>query len=56
VLRAVPPVCRALNVGRGQGLLTRRLAERCEEVIGIDIDSDKLPVNRNAVLRIFNGM
>jgi ubiquinone/menaquinone biosynthesis C-methylase UbiE len=43
VLRAAPPGCRrALDVGCGQGLLTRRLAERCEEVIGIDIDSDTL--------------
>ena len=39
----VPPRCRrALDVGCGQGLLARRLAGRCEEVIGIDVDHDTL--------------
>jgi len=43
VLRSVPPGCRrALDVGCGQGLLTRRLAALCEEVVGIDIDHDTL--------------
>src|SRR5579872_142471 len=43
VLRSVPPNCRrALDVGCGQGLLTRRLASCCEQVIGIDIDPDTL--------------
>ena len=43
VLRSVPLSCRrALDVGCGQGLLARRLAERCEEVIGLDIDHDTL--------------
>jgi 2-polyprenyl-3-methyl-5-hydroxy-6-metoxy-1,4-benzoquinol methylase len=43
VLRSVPPSCRrALDVGCGQGLLTRRLAGRCAEVIGIDIDPETL--------------
>jgi ubiquinone/menaquinone biosynthesis C-methylase UbiE len=43
VLRSVPPRCRrALDVGCGQGLLARRLAACCQEVIGIDIDRDTL--------------
>jgi len=37
VLKQVPPGCkRALDVGCGRGMLTQRLAERCEEVVGID--------------------
>ena len=41
VLRLAAPGCaRALEVGCGQGLLARRLAKRCEEVIAIDIDSN----------------
>jgi ubiquinone/menaquinone biosynthesis C-methylase UbiE len=43
VLRSIPPNSkRALDVGCGQGLLTRRLAENCEKVIGIDIDRNTL--------------
>jgi SAM-dependent methyltransferase len=41
VLTAAPPGCRrALDVGCGQGLLARRLAQRCQEVIAIDMDHD----------------
>jgi ubiquinone/menaquinone biosynthesis C-methylase UbiE len=37
ILNAVPPGCRtALDVGCGDGLLARRLAERCATVTGID--------------------
>lgn len=37
VLGAIPPNCRrALDVGCGRGLLARKLAARCGEVIGID--------------------
>ena len=43
VLRSVPPGCRrALDVGCGQGLLARRLAQHCQEVIAIDNDHDAL--------------
>ena len=43
VLRSVAPNCRrALDVGCGQGLLAKRLAGCCEEVIGIDLDHDTL--------------
>jgi SAM-dependent methyltransferase len=43
LLHAVPPNCRrALDVGCGQGQLTRQLAPHCEEVIGIDADRDTL--------------
>ncbi|SRR6266700_928158 len=39
VLRSVPHrAARALDVGCGQGLLARRLAGYCDEVIGIDVD------------------
>jgi SAM-dependent methyltransferase len=39
VLRSVPANCRlALDVGCGTGVLARRLADRSEKVIGIDID------------------
>jgi len=40
VLRALPPNCqRALDVGCGRGALARKLAAHCEEVVGIDADS-----------------
>lgn len=36
-MRAIPVNCgRALDVGCGEGLLSRKLAERCARVIGID--------------------
>ena len=39
ILRAVPPGCaRALDVGCGRGLLARKLAQRCDQVIAIDAD------------------
>ena len=38
ILGAVPAGCgAALEVGCGDGLLARRLAERCAEVTGIDL-------------------
>ena len=41
VFRALPPNCqRALDVGCGRGALVRKLAACCEEVIGIDTDSE----------------
>jgi 2-polyprenyl-3-methyl-5-hydroxy-6-metoxy-1,4-benzoquinol methylase len=40
VLNAVPANCqRALDIGCGRGLLTRKLALRCHEVVGIDSDA-----------------
>ena len=43
VLRLAGPGCqRALDVGCGQGLLARRLAQRCREVVAIDIDRDAI--------------
>jgi ubiquinone/menaquinone biosynthesis C-methylase UbiE len=43
VLRAVPAGCkRALDVGCGQGVLARRLAQHCGELVAIDIDQDAL--------------
>jgi 2-polyprenyl-3-methyl-5-hydroxy-6-metoxy-1,4-benzoquinol methylase len=43
VLQAVPPNCgRALDVGCGQGQLARKLAQRCTEVIAIDVDEGAL--------------
>lgn len=38
VLRSVTPNCqRALDVGCGEGWLTRKLATCCQEVVGIDL-------------------
>jgi SAM-dependent methyltransferase len=43
ILRAVPPRCaRALDVGCGAGLLTHKLAQQCDQVIGIDADAETL--------------
>lgn len=43
VLDAVPTPChRALDVGCGQGFLLSELAERCDEVVGIDPDETAL--------------
>src|SRR5690349_21067719 len=40
ILRAVPAGCgAALEVDCGDGLLASRLAERCAEVIAIDLDA-----------------
>jgi SAM-dependent methyltransferase len=48
VLRWAGPGCqRALDVGCGQGLLARMLAERCQEVVAIDIDRDVIARARN---------
>jgi ubiquinone/menaquinone biosynthesis C-methylase UbiE len=49
VLDAVPPRCRrALDVGCGQGTLARQLAQRCDEVVGIDLDHEALAHARAA--------
>lgn len=49
VLNAVPSDChRALDVGCGEGLLARRLAAHCGEVVGIDADHDTLERARAA--------
>jgi SAM-dependent methyltransferase len=43
VLSRVRPGCgRALDVGCGQGLLARQLAQHCQEVVAIDIDRDTI--------------
>ncbi len=43
VLGAVPSPCRrALDVGCGRGELARKLAQRCDEVIAIDVDGECL--------------
>lgn len=47
ILRNVPPSCgRALDVGCGDGVLVRRLAVRCGEVVGIDQDARMIRVAR----------
>ena len=39
ILKSVPPHCRrALDVGCGEGLLARQLAQRCRQVVAIDTD------------------
>jgi SAM-dependent methyltransferase len=48
-LNAVPQPCRrALDVGCGQGLLVQKLAQRCDEVVGIDLDGPTLTQARSA--------
>ena len=43
ILQAIPAGCgRALDVGCGRGILTGRLANRCEQVVGIDVDCNAL--------------
>ena len=40
ILAAVPPACvSALDVGCEEGLLARRLAGRCQQVTGLDVDA-----------------
>src|SRR6266568_2794621 len=47
ILGAVPAPCaRALEVGCGDGLLARRLAERCAEVTAIDRDARMIALAR----------
>lgn len=49
VVRSVPPRSRrALDVGCGTGLLARRLAEHCEEVVAIDVDDSVISRARTA--------
>jgi 2-polyprenyl-3-methyl-5-hydroxy-6-metoxy-1,4-benzoquinol methylase len=49
VLQALPgDCCRALDVGCGTGLLARRLADRCGEVVAIDADAGTLSRARAA--------
>jgi SAM-dependent methyltransferase len=48
-LNAVPQHSRrALDVGCGQGLLVQKLAQRCQEVTGIDLDGPTLAHARSA--------
>ena len=48
ILRAVPTRCRAaLEVGCGDGMLARRLAERCGEVTAIDRDARMIALARS---------
>jgi ubiquinone/menaquinone biosynthesis C-methylase UbiE len=47
ILNAVPPGCdTALDVGCGDGLLAGRLAERCQQVTGIDRDPRMITLAR----------
>jgi 2-polyprenyl-3-methyl-5-hydroxy-6-metoxy-1,4-benzoquinol methylase len=52
VLGAVPRDCRrALDVGCGEGRLASELAERCGEVVGIDVHAPRLARARAACVR-----
>lgn len=52
ILGAVPPGCRtALDVGCGDGLLARRLADRCAQVTGVDRDPRMIALARAAAPR-----
>jgi 2-polyprenyl-3-methyl-5-hydroxy-6-metoxy-1,4-benzoquinol methylase len=61
VLQAVPEGCRrALDVGCGTGLLARRLAEHCDEVVAIDAHAATLScaiaaTGRNSQVSFVNG-
>ena len=47
ILAAVPPGCaRALDVGCGEGMLARQLADRVPEVVGIDRDAASVAAAR----------
>jgi SAM-dependent methyltransferase len=47
ILRAVPPGCgTALDIGCGDGMLVRKLAERCAHVTGIDVDAGMIALAR----------
>lgn len=47
ILDALPPACRrALDVGCGEGALTRQLRERVPEVVGIDVDAASVDLAR----------
>lgn len=49
VLREIPPGAqRALDVGCGEGLLARELAERVPRVVGIDADARQIELARAA--------
>jgi ubiquinone/menaquinone biosynthesis C-methylase UbiE len=50
ILRSLPGRCgKALDVGCGDGLLARKLAERCDEVVAVDVDHDSLVSAREGV-------
>jgi len=52
VLSALPPRCgRVLDVGCGDGLLASELAERCDEVVAIDLDAQTLARARSRHVR-----
>ena len=55
VLLVVPPSCtNALDVGCGEGLLTRELAGSCGDVIGLDLDPQVVNAANEAKLRPSN--
>ena len=48
VLDALQPTCRdGLDVGCGEGMLTRELAERLDHVVGIDLDQPSIGLARS---------
>lgn len=50
LLGALPDPCRrALDVGCGEGLLTRQLADRASEVLAVDLDADCVARTRELV-------
>jgi len=55
VLRAIPPSCRlALDVGCGRGDLARKIARRCQQVVGTDAEPECLAFARASSLRLSN--
>ncbi|MCF6523087.1 bifunctional 2-polyprenyl-6-hydroxyphenol methylase/3-demethylubiquinol 3-O-methyltransferase UbiG [Streptomyces sp. JJ36] len=55
VLDAVPERCgAALDVGCGDGLLARRLAQRAEAVVGVDVDAEMIRLARERSARVDN--
>lgn len=50
LLRAVPSGARVLDVGCGEGVLTRELAGRAETVLGVDIDAPSVDLARSTTV------
>ena len=56
ILAAVPHGCKAaLDVGCGDGMLVRKLADRCAEVTGVDKNAHMIALARERMSKIVNA-